>query len=127
MSDEAPAAPYPKLVGRHILVVEDEDLIASVMQEMLVDLGCAKVSVAASVEDALAILRDHRPHAAVLDLNLGGNSGLRLAQVLADAGIPFVFATGYDRHGIADEWISRPILQKPFNLGTLADALVALL
>jgi DNA-binding response OmpR family regulator len=116
-----------KFRGREILVVEDEELIATVVEEMLLELGCSKVWIAATAKDAQAILAEHRPHAAVLDVNLGGGSGFQLAQTLADTKIPFLFATGYDRHNLPTEWTSRPVMQKPFKLDTLVAVLGALL
>jgi CheY-like chemotaxis protein len=127
MSQQAPGTPDPKLKERDILVIEDEELIASVIKEMLLDLGCRQVWIAASTKDALAVLAQHRPHAAVLDINLGGESGFHLAQALADAGIPFVFASGYGRAGLSKAWASRPVIQKPFKLDTLAAVIGALL
>ncbi len=126
MNEPSPGG-YPKLAGCGILVVEDEELIVAVIGEMLIDLGCGTVWTAATIDQALAILREHRPHAAILDVNLGGDSGYRLAQVLADSQIPFVFATGYGRHGLAEQWATRPVIQKPFKLDTLAAVLSALL
>lgn len=127
MSEQAPGTtPHSKLNGRDILVVEDEELIASVIEEMLLDLGSGQVWVAATTKAALAILDQHRPHVVVLDVNLGGDSGFHLAQTLADAKIPFVFATGYGRHGLPEQWATRPIIQKPFKLDTLAAVLGAL-
>jgi CheY-like chemotaxis protein len=127
MSARAPGAPHPKLKDRDVLVVEDEELIASLMEEMLLTLGCKQVWIASTTKDALAVLAQHRPHIAVLDLNLGGESGFHLAQVLADAGIPFVFASGYGRAGLTEQWASRPMIQKPFTFETLATVLGALL
>ncbi|HVA14285.1 MAG TPA: response regulator [Stellaceae bacterium] len=126
MSEPSPGD-YPKLAGCGILVVEDEALIVAVIEEMLIDLGCGTVWTAATTDQASTILRDHRPHAAILDVNLGGESGYRLAQVLADSQIPFVFATGYGRRGLAEQWATRPVIQKPFKLDTLAAVLSALL
>ena len=115
-----------KLVGRNVLVVDDEDLIVAVMEEMLLDLGCGTIWTAGTIDDALKVLAEHRPHVAVLDVNLGGDSSFRLAQMLADQNIPFVFATGYGRHGVVEPWASRPVIQKPFKLETLATVLGAL-
>jgi CheY-like chemotaxis protein len=117
----------PHFDGRDILVIEDEEMIASVIEEMLRDLGCRQVWIASSAKDAHAVLAQHHPHAAILDVNLGGDSGYQLAQSLNEAKIPFVFATGYGRHGLPEQWATRPIMQKPFRLETLQTVLGALL
>lgn len=115
-----------KLQGRDVLVVDDEDLIVAVMEEMLLDLGCGKIWTAGTIDQALKVLAEHRPHVAVLDVNLGGDSSFRLAQILADQNIPFVFATGYGRHGVPEPWAARPVIPKPFKQETLASVLGAL-
>ena len=127
MTAQTPRRADPKFDGREILVIEDERMIASVIEEMLLDLGCRQVWIAGSAKDAEEALAQHRPHAAILDVNLGGDSGFQLAQSLSDAKIPFVFATGYGRHGLPEQWATRPIMQKPFKLETLQAVLGALL
>ena len=125
MNAQTPAGTDPKFSGRDVLVVEDEEMIASVIEEMLLDLGCHQVWVAGNAKDAQAVLAQHRPHAVILDVNLGGDSGFQLAQTLTDTKIPFIFATGYGRHGLPEQWATRPIMQKPFKMETLQAVLGA--
>jgi CheY-like chemotaxis protein len=125
MNAQTPAGIDPKFSGRDVLVVEDEEMIASVIEEMLLDLGCHQVWVAGNAKDAQAVLAQHRPHAVILDVNLGGDSGFQLAQTLTDTKIPFIFATGYGRHGLPEQWATRPIMQKPFKMETLQAVLGA--
>jgi DNA-binding response OmpR family regulator len=113
----------PLLNGLTVLVVEDETLISFLVEDMLRDLGCSTVWHASGASEALSMLRDRRPDAAVIDVNLGGQLAYPLAVYLDAAGIPFVFATGYGKHGIPGHWRRRPIVQKPFG----ADALTAAL
>jgi CheY-like chemotaxis protein len=127
MNAQTPAGTDPKFSGRDILVVEDEEMIASVIEEMLLDLGCHQIWRASNAKDAQAVLAHHKPHAVILDVNLGGDSGFQLAQNLADAKIPFIFATGYGRHGLPAQWSTRPIMQKPFKMETLQAVLGAVL
>lgn len=127
MSPATPAGTDPKFNGRDILVIEDEEMIASVIEEMLRALGCRQVWIAGSAKDAQALLAQQRPHAAILDVNLGDDSGFRLAQSLTDAQIPFVFATGYGRHGLPEQWATHTTMQKPFKLETLQAVLGGLL
>jgi CheY-like chemotaxis protein len=127
MNAQTPVGTDPKFSGRDILVVEDEEMIATVIEEMLLDLGCHQVWVAGNAKDARAVLAEHRPHAVILDVNLGGDSGYQFAQTLADAKIPFIFATGYGRHGLPEQWATRPIMQKPFKMDTLQAVLGAVL
>jgi CheY-like chemotaxis protein len=90
---------------------------------MLLELGCAAVLHAGRVDRALALLRERRFDAVVLDVNLGGEFAYPVASYLAEAQIPFVFTTGYGRSGIPTDWATRPVIQKPFSMEALAHAL----
>lgn len=103
------------LHGRRVLVVEDEALVAMVMEHILEDLGCAIIGPAGTVEEALRLLEtEAKPDLAVLDVNLGGTKVFPVAEVLARLHVPFAFSTGYGEGGIPDEWRSRPALRKPY-------------
>jgi CheY-like chemotaxis protein len=121
-----PAKPRPgriSLSGLTLLIVEDETIVSFLLEDMLGDLGCSNVLHAGRVSQALALLREHRPDAVVLDVNLGGEYAYPVAAQLAEAQIPFVFTTGYGNSGILGQWASRPVVQKPFSLDGLAAAL----
>ena len=115
------------LHGLSVLVVEDETIVSLLVESMLMDLGCKDVWYASSVEAALAILAERTPDAAVLDVNLDGETAYPIARQLDVAEVPFVFATGYGASGISDEWAGRPVIQKPFQSDTLASALTSAL
>lgn len=115
------------LFGRRVLVVEDEMLVLMNIEDALADLGCAAVSVAATVDDALAQLDTEHYDAAMLDVNLGGQSSYRVADALALRSIPFVFSTGYGEHGIEARFGDRPVLRKPYSDEQLGAALASLL
>lgn len=115
------------LQGLTILVVEDEALVSMLIETMLADLGCRTVWYASGVGEALELLRQRTPDAAVLDLNLAGEPVYPIADRLARAGVPFIFATGYGREGLAPEWSETPVVQKPFERRDLAAALATVL
>lgn len=126
----SPSQPSPAdllLEGLNILVVEDETIVSFLLEDMLEQLGCAEVWQAGRIEEALAMLDQRRPDAVVLDVNLGGQRSYPVATRLDVMGVPFVFATGYGRPGIPDQWAGQPVLQKPFRLEGLAAALGAVL
>lgn len=60
------------LLGKHILVVEDEMMILMMIEDMLADLGCTAVHSASTVDQALALIKAHHIDAATLDVNLRG-------------------------------------------------------
>ncbi|MDN2566857.1 response regulator [Aquibium sp. A9E412] len=112
------------LQGLRIFVVEDEALVAMNLEMMLEELGCAVVGPAMRFDAAEAMLAEGvAVDAAVLDVNVGGRPVFPLAERLAAAGIPVVFATGYGREGLAEGWATRPVLQKPYLAADLARAL----
>ena len=113
--------------GLNVMVVEDEAIVSFMIEDMLLDHGCAAVWHASNVGEALAMLGERQPHVAVLDVNLGGELVFPVAQKLEEAKIPFVFATGYGRNGILHDWARHPIIHKPYDGHTLARALSALL
>src|SRR5690348_16116387 len=84
-----------------ILVVEDEALVALLVEDALLDEGAQIVGPAATVSDALRLIDeakvDGRIDAAVLDLNLGGETALPVADRLAALGVPFLIASGYGK------------------------------
>ena len=114
------AAP-PLMAGLRILLVEDEAMVALMIQDMLQDLGCTVAAVAASVADGLALVDDERLDldGAVLDINLGGEKVFPIARRLKDRGVPFIFSTGYGLAGIAEEFARTPTLAKPYGPGAL--------
>jgi len=111
------------VAGLKILVVEDEAIVSFLLEDMLIELGCAEIWLAGSVAQALALLRDKAPDLALLDVSLAGELAYPVAERLVQLQIPFVFATGYGRKGIASEWQSRLVIQKPFDQETLVLAL----
>ena len=111
------------LAGLNVMVVEDEAIISFLIEDMLLTLGCASVVHAAAVKQALSMLTEQTPDAAVLDVNLAGEPGYAIAEKLEKDGVPFVFATGYGEIGLPARWREKPVVQKPFTLETLESAL----
>jgi CheY-like chemotaxis protein len=111
------------LCGRRILVVEDEILVALLLQDMLADLGCLVVGPAASVDEALAMIETQAVDAAVLDVNLSGQMSYPVADALVARNVPFVFSTGYASNRLQEGYRAFPALQKPYHMSELCNAL----
>jgi CheY-like chemotaxis protein len=109
--------------GLRVLLVEDEAMIAMLLEDMLEDLGHELVRVANRLEDAVAAAGTEAIDLAILDLNLGGVLTYPAADALAERGIPFIFATGYGSGGLKDACSARPTLQKPFDTEALRQAI----
>jgi DNA-binding response OmpR family regulator len=114
------------LVGRRILLVEDEMLVAWMLEDMLKDLGCTVIGPAASVAQALTLIDANIVDAATLDVSLNRELSYPIADVLIARGIPFLFSTGYDKDRLRHGYRSFPMLQKPFHPTQLVKMLAAL-
>jgi CheY-like chemotaxis protein len=112
--------------GLRLLVAEDDALVSILLEDMLAELGCAVVGAAANVPAALEIARTGGIDGAILDVNLGGESIDPVADELAARALPFLFVTGYGASGVPSRFAGAPVLQKPFQLPMLKQALALL-
>lgn len=107
------------LSGRRFLVVEDEMMVLMMIETMLTDLGCSAIAVAASVDQALALIDAQAFDAAMLDVNLNGQRSYAVADALAERSVPFFFSTGYGARGVVEPYTHHPLLKKPFQFSAL--------
>jgi CheY-like chemotaxis protein len=110
-----------------VLVVEDEAVIALMMESILVDAGHQIFGVASSVPAAQQLLESGTPDSAVVDMRLGSGFSLPIVRTLAARGVPFVIMTGYPASEF-DGGAFKPVvvLQKPIDMTDLLQALAAL-
>ncbi|MBO9713793.1 response regulator [Sphingomonas sp.] len=109
---------------RRILIVEDEPLIAMMLEDFLDALDREPAGSADSVASAMELVEAGGFDAAILDVNLrGGEQSWPIADALASAGIPFILATGGAGEAIAEHHRSRPVLAKPFTIDAVERAL----
>ncbi len=114
-----------RLDGMHVLVMDDEFLIAMDVEQLCREYGAAEDTIIRHLEDlGDDPLASEVFHVAVLDLMLGGNSTAEFANSLTERGIPFVFATGYtdieERFGIVSDI---EVVAKPYGGTDLIAAL----
>lgn len=100
---------------RKVLIVEDEALVAMLVEDALLDAGFDVMGPAATVAEALALLDGEIPDAVVLDLNLAGETSIPVADVLAQRGIPYVIATGYGAASLPPGQRGAMVLAKPYD------------
>jgi CheY-like chemotaxis protein len=124
MSSGEPKAAAP---GLRILIVEDETMIAMLVEDMLAELGHMTVGIASNLEEAGRLAAEADFNAALLDVNLSGKTVDPIANALAQRGIPFAFTTGIDQSGIPQAYRDRVTLQKPYVIEQLKDALARMM
>lgn len=112
------------LNGRHILVIEDEFLIAEDLREALEALGAVVIGPAATADHALALIGTaRRLDGATVDVTLRGERSDRVAAALAERQVPFVLLTGYGSEDLPPHMRDAPRCQKPFDLTEVVERL----
>jgi DNA-binding NtrC family response regulator len=99
----------------HILVIEDETIIAMKLHHMLSSTDYHVVGPFTRLNQANAALDTEHVDFAVLDIRLGETDVFPLAATLSERKIPFMFVTGYGKQTIPQAFADRPCLSKPFR------------
>ena len=110
-----------------VLVVEDEELVAMMLADLLMELNYGVLGPVGELTRALALVKEAAPHAALLDVSLHGVASFPLAEALQAKGVPFAFTTGYGERDFPPAFRQVPRLSKPFDLPELRRVLGALL
>lgn len=116
-----------KLVGRKILLVEDEYLAAFDLSDFLEKAGADIVGPVSNVTDAIALFqKSDELFCAVIDVRLQDGPSYALADILKASGQPFVFLTGHDLAELNRKYPGTPMLEKPVSYEKLLDTLISL-
>ena len=99
---------------RSVLVVEDEMIVAMLMEDLLRSLGVEEVYIAADVKSALDLVETKPIECAVLDLWVRDGDTMAVADKLVAKDIPFVFSSGSDAGALDARHAHRPLISKPF-------------
>ena len=122
-SSAGPAEALADLKGKRLLLVEDSMMIALDAQAMLAAAGL-EVEIAGNVADARRALKVNTFDAAVLDVNLSGETSFPIAETLAALKVPFVFATGYGESiAVPERFAGTAVVAKPYDERSLRRAL----
>ena len=108
---------------KRVLIVEDEGLIALLLEELMERMGYDVVAVSSTLEEAVERARTVSVDFAMLDINLNGKESFPVAEVLRGRGIPFLFATGYGDSALASDHADALVVEKPFSRDALRRAL----
>ncbi len=111
--------------SRSILIVEDEPLIAMMLEDFLDSMGHRVAGMAESVPDALALVEQGGFDVAIIDVHLKGEHVWPVADRLAERGIPYILATGGHISPPPAQHADAPVLSKPYTLDAVEPALDA--
>jgi DNA-binding response OmpR family regulator len=111
------------LPAPRVLIVEDEMLIAMMLQDMLADAGLEVEGVASSLNAGIELASKADFDLAILDINLNGEEVYPVAEILQRRGIPFIFSTGYGAGGVRSGFDGAPQVVKPFQQDLLMAAM----
>jgi DNA-binding response OmpR family regulator len=111
------------LKGVRVLVVEDEYLVAILIEEILQSAGCVVMGPVPRLPEALDAINREDYDVAVLDVNLAGERINPVADALSERNVPFLFVTGYGTNALPSEYAERPHICKPFRMAELIGAL----
>ena len=106
-----------------VLIVEDEPATALLLEGMLTELGFEQVDIAydpGAARDALGLIS---PDLAILDVNMGSEPILLLAEKLRVRDVPVLFSSCQPMSEMAPEWSGRPLVPKPLDKRMLHAAL----
>ncbi len=106
-----------------VLVVEDEMMIAMMIEDILAELGHEVAGVAMRLPQALELAKGVDADVAILDINLDGRKSFPAAQVLRDRGIKIIFASGYGSPGLEAPFTEDVIIKKPFETSDIRTAI----
>ena len=110
-----------------ILIVEDEALVALMIEDMVGDMGFSVAGVASTLDEAMSKVGSIDFDFAILDMNLFGRESRPVAEALVAKDIPFIFATGYAKAGVPGYVPGIPVLGKPFRQADLQATISAVL
>lgn len=119
----------PENVGqaRSILIVEDEPLIAMMLEDFLLSLGHEVRGTCESVGEAMKAVQAGNFDIAILDINLKGESVWPVAAELRVRDIPFIIASGGHVDPPPAEFASVPMIDKPYTIDRVTPAIEAAL
>lgn len=117
----------PRLPDKRVMIVDDEPMIATLLESALTDEACIIIGPFDSVAAATQAARHETLDFAVLDVNVADGKIYPIAELLEARGIPFLLLSGYGDDDVPhgrDHW---PRAAKPFSIGPLIERIAATL
>jgi DNA-binding response OmpR family regulator len=117
---------FSDTAGTRFLVVEDEMLIAVLIEDALLEMGCEIAGLVGKLDAAMQLADTGEFDAAILDVTVRGGKIYPVAERLVARGIPFAFSSGYGDWALPESLRNRPRLMKPFTLTAFQEQVRAL-
>ena len=107
---------------KRVLIVEDELLIADILEEVLVSDGFEVCGIARGIKEALTLAEQHAPELAIVDVHLIDGYGTDLAPVLMDRYRTRIVYTTANIDAVTNA-VGHACLRKPFRLSLVRRAI----
>jgi CheY-like chemotaxis protein len=108
----------------HVLIVEDEFMIAMQLAEWVAARGWKVEAIAVNVAQALKVLQStERIETALIDMNLNGVMADEVIDALERRGVPFVIVTGNTVDDLGPRFAQYELVSKPVHFDELAQKL----
>ena len=117
---------YPQDRTARILVVEEEPIVAIMLDDALSDFGYHVLGPVENLRAALCLAATEHIDAAVVDSNIDGQIANAVVDKLVEREIPFVFINAHSRT-FSSPYCAAPLLQNPFTIDDLHLTIMRLL
>jgi DNA-binding response OmpR family regulator len=114
-----------KLVGKRVLIVEDEQMLAEYLADAMAAEGAEVIGPVATVNAALDVIANTPLDGVTLDLKLAGEMTFQVSDALAARNVPFIFLTGYGAADVPARHANVTRVEKPVAPGVVCRALEA--
>ena len=114
---------FSSQIDLHVLVVEDDYLLAETLVDALSKLGCSVAACASNFDQAMLLAADEHCDVALVDIDLRGVMAYPILDVLHERGVGFVIASGTELSDLPPHLSHAPIISKPYDTQELYSAL----
>ena len=107
----------------HVMILEDEPILGFALEDMVLAIGAAEVTLLTRLDEAEAFLAQATPDLAILDVNIHGKLSYGIADRLLAAQVPYLFATGYGDLTHPSDHAAMPTVTKPYSTRDIEQAI----
>lgn len=123
-----PGATGPGRLGKTLMIVEDEALVAIILRDELVEAGYDVLDLTERRAEALEVARESKPDLALVNIRLAGrDDGIELAEHLKALGIPVLLISGQTSRARSARTVAVGSLPKPYDAADMVLAVGYLL